>query len=188
MAPKLRNASFFSPADVAHFLQAHPTRRIWAELKLLQSNALSVGVFYFPWLPVSVRLVLPAGHKTRKCNSMIVWWEEQNSLLYLFANVEIVSSGGGNWFTVGRIQCGAGVGEVYSCFHAAANSRSHCSQAHAKSSAHYVSWYSWLDVVGRNFYHTQQLPLWACFLCFLFEHLVPRIGCMQQWHNWTRLA
>ena len=115
---------------------------------------------------------------------MIVWWEERNSLLYLFVNVEIVSSGGGNWFTVGRIQCGAGVGEVYSCFHAAANSRSHSCQAHATSPAHHVSWYSWLDVVGRNFYHTQQLPLWAVSFssCCLFEELVPRSGYVHQWH------
>jgi len=54
--------TIFSLADVAYSLQAHPTRRRWAELKQLQSNALSVGVFYFPWLLVAVRLVLPAGH------------------------------------------------------------------------------------------------------------------------------
>lgn len=118
---------------------------------------------------------------------MIVWWEEQNSLLYLFVNVEIVSRGGGNWFTVGRIQCGAGVGEVYSCFHAAANSRSRSCQAHATSPAHYVSWYSWLDVVGRNFYHTQQLPLWAVSFSSsssscLSQNLVPRSSCVHQWH------
>jgi len=65
MAPKLRNIcpyTIFSLADVTHFLQAHRTPRRWAELKQFQSNALSVGVFYFPWLPVAVRLVLPAGH------------------------------------------------------------------------------------------------------------------------------
>jgi len=119
----------------------------------------------------------------------IVWWEEPNSLLYLFVNVEIVSRGGGNWFTVGRIQCGAGVGEVYSCFHAAANSRSHSSQAHAKSPAYHVSWYSWLDVVGRNFYHRQQLPLWAVsFSSYLFERLVPRSGCEHEWHIWDMTA
>jgi len=61
---KLKNIchTIFTLADVANFLQAHPTRRRWAELKQLQSNALSVGVFYFPCLPVTVRLVLTAGH------------------------------------------------------------------------------------------------------------------------------
>jgi len=65
MTLKLRNIcpyTIFSLADVTYSLQAHPTRRRWAELKQFQSNALSVGVFYFPWLPVAVRPMLPARH------------------------------------------------------------------------------------------------------------------------------
>lgn len=169
-------------ADVACRSQAHPTRRRWAELKLLQSNALSGGVFYLARTPFAVRVMTPAGHRTPKCYSRTVLGAESQLATLTTCLCWYCVRRRGKRLTVGAYSVESVVGEVYSCFHTATNRKSRCSHAHATSPAHCVH-----DTVGSmglgcNFHQMRRLPLWtiSSFSSSLSEKLVTRIDYVQQ--------